>query len=61
MLRRRHISQDMRTERLGNLTHLWAETLDARLALCESSPAAALDRLLLARALAKRVATLPEE
>lgn len=48
--RYKHVSPDMRSELLDNLTRLWNRTLDARLALSPRSPVAALDKLLLARA-----------
>lgn len=48
--RYKHVSRTMRAELLQNLTELWNQTLDERLALHPRSPVAALDKLLTARA-----------
>ncbi|WP_308646810.1 LacI family DNA-binding transcriptional regulator [Nocardia cyriacigeorgica] len=45
-----HVTDDMVAELLDNLTNTWLNALDARLALCPTSPVAILDRLLRARA-----------
>ena len=41
-----HITREMRGELMANLTTEWEATLDARLAMCTTSPVTALSDLL---------------
>lgn len=41
-----HVAAGMRRRLLSGLTGLWEASIDARLAMCPTSPVAALDRLL---------------
>jgi integrase len=47
-----HVTDSMRVALVDALTEVWEESLDARLALCPSSPVPVLDRLLQERAAA---------
>jgi hypothetical protein len=44
-----HVSGPMRRKLMGDLTSAWEAALDARLALCPSSPVGVLNALLRAR------------
>ncbi len=44
-----HITREMREELLANLTVEWEASLDAGLAMCTTSPVAALNELLQVR------------
>jgi integrase len=47
-----HVTESMRVALMEQLTQVWEESLDARLALCPTSPVPVLDRLLQERAAA---------